>query len=102
MSTPASELPLDAAYEAARMRAARTTDALILAEGQVLDLQRQLSQVIAERDQYATEAGKARQAQARRRIRDRARRARRRAGEVEEAAEDADPVGYTGAIGQAD
>lgn len=101
MSTPPSELPLDAAYEAARSRAARTTDALILAEGQVLDLRRQLSQVIAERDQYATEAGKARQAKARRRMRDRARRARRR-GEVEDAAEDSDPDGYTYAIGQAD
>lgn len=83
------------------MRAVRTTDALILAEGQVIDLQRQLANVMAERDQYATEAGKARQAQARRRMRDRARRARRR-GEVEDAAEDTDPIGYTGAIGQAD
>lgn len=93
-------LPLDAAYEAARVRAARTTDALILAEGQVLDLTRRLATITAERDQYATEAGKAAMARARRRLRDRARRARRKGGE--DATEDTDPIGYTGAIGQAD
>lgn len=128
MSTSTSELEAPTAYEAARDRALRTTEALILAEGQVRQLERKLAEVTAERDQYATEAGKARAARARRRLRDRARRARKAdpfdpdfkrcpgCGEmangghraqcegVKDAAEDSDPDpdGYTHAIGQAD
>jgi hypothetical protein len=126
MSMPPSEIPAELAYEAARDRALRTAEALIRAEGQVRHLAAELEQVTAERDRYATEAGKAAAARSRRRVRDRARRARARCTRacseahtytvgcalassypsmsqgVSDAAEDADPDGFTYAIGQAD
>lgn len=101
MSQSETYLPVDAAYEAARDRAVRTTEALILAEGQVVALQRALVECQSERDKYAAEAGKLAMMRSRRRIRDRARRERKAEG-VKDAPEDADPIGYTGAIGQAD
>jgi hypothetical protein len=99
---PGSEgtLPLDAAYEAARVRAVKTTDALMLAEGQILDLQRRLAEVTEERDRFAGMAEQLLETRARRRARDARRRARRRAEGVSDAAED--PCGYAYAVGQAD
>jgi hypothetical protein len=101
VNTSTSELEAPAAYEAARDRALRTTEALILAEGQVRQLERRLAEVTADRDRLMGDAVKLRNMRARRRVRDQARRARER-GVVEDAAEDSDPVGYTGAVGQAD
>jgi hypothetical protein len=102
MST--SELPADAAYEAARVRALRTTEALILAEGQVVSLERDLAAASQMMEEFRADAAKLRAMRAHRRARDRARRERRRteAEGVSNAAEDADPIGYTGAVGQAD
>lgn len=99
---PTSELDAPAAYLAARDRALRTTEALILAEGQVKALEAELTELRAERDRYAAEARRSVEARMRRRVRDRARRARGRIEGVEDGGEDADPVGYTGAVGQAD
>lgn len=94
---PSDALDVHHAYAAARDRALRTTDALMVAEGQIRDLSGQLEAVTGERDKLLREREESR---ARRRERDAARRAR---GEGRgDAAEDADPVGYTGAVGQAD
>lgn len=90
MSTPGqsdASVSAEDAYTAARDRAARTTDALILAEARIITLTRerdtavrQLEDVRAELMTYQVPA----------------------AGEEVRDGKDSDPVGYTAAVGQAD
>jgi hypothetical protein len=73
------------AYEAARVRAVKTTEALVLAEARILAL-------VRERDTAVRELGDVR-----------AQLETYKAAEAGEGEDDgADPVGYTKAVGQAD
>lgn len=104
MSTPVqSEVSAEAAYEAARARVLRTTDALIGAEAQIVDLSRRLDAALrgfreleavnerllrAEENHWRpTDEGPAEWVCTHQ-------------GEVR--VDEADPVGYTAAVGQAD
>lgn len=90
MSTPTQSdvsVSVEDAYNAARDRAARTTDALILAEARILAMTREREGLVRQLDdvqkQLATYAAT-------------------KAGEEVRDGADSDPVGYTTAVGQAD
>lgn len=95
-------LEAECAYDAARLRALRTAEALIVAEGQVIQLSRQLARVTEERDRFAGQAEQLLEMRARRRMRDRARRARRRAERGDDATSEPGGPCATCPVGQAD
>ena len=85
-----SEVPAQAAYAAAEERAIRTTKALILAEAQILTLRGEVARL--EREVGRKEAE----------IVDLGGRAKCDPEGGDDGGTDADPVGYTAAVGQAD
>lgn len=93
------EVPASAAYEAARDRAVRTTEALILAEARIVALTAQRDRlmqqlVAADEDHWRpTNAGPVEFVCPHRNY---------DGGVSEDGADDQDPPGYTAAVGQAD
>jgi hypothetical protein len=111
---PQSEVSLQDAYEAARTRAARTTEALILAEAQIMSLTRERDTALARCEQLERELEDATAPAEAEDNEDRVQcwhtepdspcdwNVCRQKGGGEDATEDTDPVGYAAAVGQAD
>lgn len=87
MQQPETQVSTNAAWQAARERAIRTTDALIVAEARIVDLEAHVRELEAERSHNAQEYERMK-ALYQRRIERLSQRAREAVQEVSDAAED--------------